>query len=102
MAPKKAPASTLLDPKSNQEVTSQTSHICATTTRVLLPTDIQTSFELGGGKAIFTQDEMKQMRDFGKPCMHLLGFREALFLKSKLNVKPSVFVVPDDEVYDLI
>lgn len=95
---KKRPSYTWLEERSNSEVQIESFYVCETTAKTLLPTDMKHYFELGGERAIFTKDEIDEIRNFGPPGLELLGFRSRSFLKEKWNLKPSVYICADEKV----
>ncbi|KAI8929805.1 SPOC like C-terminal domain-containing protein [Entophlyctis helioformis] len=95
----KKPTPVKLDSRTNREVESQTSLVCSVTGQMLLPADLKYYYELGGTKAVFTKDEVAAIKTFGTPGMLLFGFQDVSDLKPKHNLKPSLFVVPDESQY---
>nr|KAJ3423025.1 X-ray repair cross-complementing protein 6 [Polyrhizophydium stewartii] len=96
---KKAPDSTKVD-IDGREVVTQSGLICSTTRELLGPKDLKYFYELGDARAIFTKDELDQIKTIGSPGLLLLGFKDIGDLKLKHNVRPSVFVVPDESLFE--
>lgn len=53
-------------------------------------------YDFGGEKAVFTQSELVQVKDLGKPGLKIVGFRPASWLKPYHNVTHSSFIFPDE------
>ncbi|KAJ3262281.1 X-ray repair cross-complementing protein 6 [Boothiomyces macroporosus] len=103
---KKKPSHTWLNPVDNQEIEMITSLFCAvtswltqTTAKVLTEDDISYYYEFGGEKPTFTKDEIKAIKSVGPPGITLLGFKPIQAIKDKFNIKPSIFMVPDETRY---
>ncbi|KAI9323999.1 SPOC like C-terminal domain-containing protein [Obelidium mucronatum] len=92
---------TYLVAATNEEAAIQTSYICKTTSQQLALTDMDFYYPYGGEKAIFTKEEVAQIKYFGEPGLRLIGFKPlAVILKKPYyNLKHSVFIVPDESKY---
>ncbi|KAJ3281388.1 X-ray repair cross-complementing protein 6, partial [Borealophlyctis nickersoniae] len=82
--------------KTNAEVRTVSSW---STAQLLLPTDIKLYWTYGGAKAIFTKEEVNEIKYFGDPGLVLLGFKDRHALKFKHNIKHSSFIYPDEGAY---
>ncbi|KAJ3288583.1 X-ray repair cross-complementing protein 6 [Rhizoclosmatium sp. JEL0117] len=92
---------TYLVAATNEEAAVQTSYFCKTSSQQLALADMDSYYPYGGVKAVFTKEEVAQIKYFGEPGMRLIGFkpRAAVLRKLYYNLKHSVFVVPDDASY---
>ncbi|KAJ3061725.1 X-ray repair cross-complementing protein 6, partial [Podochytrium sp. JEL0797] len=82
----------------NEEAAVQTSYVCKTTSQQLAVTDMDSYYLYGGEKVVFTKEELAKIKYFGEPSLRLLGFKDSSTVKNHLNLKHSVFVVPDESV----
>ncbi|KAJ3325142.1 X-ray repair cross-complementing protein 6 [Boothiomyces sp. JEL0866] len=96
---KKKPNHTWLNPVDNTDIETKTSLFCATTAKELSADDICYYYEFGGEKPVFTKEEIKNIKSVGPPGLKLLGFRPIEDIKDKFNIKPSIFMVPDESRY---
>ncbi|KAJ3143092.1 X-ray repair cross-complementing protein 6 [Physocladia obscura] len=85
----------------NEEAAVQTSYVCKTTSEQLGASDMDSYYLFGGGKAVFTKEEIAEIKHFGNPGLRLIGFKplETILRKPYYNMKHSVFVVPDETTY---
>lgn len=91
---KKKPTHTYTDRKSGLPVAPQTSYICNTTGKVLA--EYSFYYEFGGARVKFSKDQVQTMKSGGDPGMVLLGFRSLKDIKSKFNIRSSIFMAPDE------
>lgn len=52
---------------------------------------------LGGEKVILMKEEIQHLKNYGKPCFKLIGFKPRRYLQDFHNIKPSYFIYPDDK-----
>ncbi|KAH9269886.1 hypothetical protein BASA83_008041 [Batrachochytrium salamandrivorans] len=82
-----------------KEVELQYISKCMTTGHFLIPTDLKHYYTFGGEKVVFCNEEMLSIKSFGPPGMTLVGFMNISELKPKHNLRPSVFIFPDETLY---
>jgi len=92
------PSYVKIDSRTNEEVKTVTKLICEDTGQELMPTDIKFSQDFGGEKVTFEKNEVHDMKRFGDPGLHLLGFKSKSFMKSYYYVKPGLFLYPDETI----
>ncbi|KAJ3024094.1 UNVERIFIED_CONTAM: X-ray repair cross-complementing protein 6 [Siphonaria sp. JEL0065] len=92
---------TYLVAATNEEAAIQTSYICKTTSQQLALTDMDAYYPYGGEKAIFSKEEVAQIKCFGEPAVRLIGFKSLSVITKKpyYNLKHAVFIVPDESKY---
>jgi ATP-dependent DNA helicase 2 subunit 1 len=76
---------------------TQTAYVDTRTGRLLAQQDLKSSYEYGGEKVIFSREEVARIKQLQPPGMRLLGFKPRACLKDKDNIRPSLFVYPDEE-----
>ena len=64
---------------------------------VIEKAEIRKAFNFGGEQIMFTQDELKAIRQFGDPVIRIIGFRKATQLPLWANIKHSTFIYPSEE-----
>ena len=57
---------------------------------------VQKAYKLGGEQIPFSQDELKQIRNFGEPILRIIGFKSQKSLRFWDNMRPSYFIYPSD------
>ncbi|EDQ89450.1 uncharacterized protein MONBRDRAFT_32261 [Monosiga brevicollis MX1] len=80
-----------------QPVVTKTAYYCENTTNPLLPTDMKYGAKFGNEMAVFSKEEVTQIKSFGQPGLRLLGFKDQAALKPWHHVKKSCFLYPDDK-----
>lgn len=59
--------------------------------------EIRRAYTFGGEKVTFSDDEAKQLRNFGDPVIRIIGFKPMDRLPLWANVKNSTFLYPSEE-----
>lgn len=67
--------------------------------RSVQKSDVKKAYVFGGQQIIFSQDEIKELRDFGEPIIRIVGFKSADKLPLWANFKSSTFLYPSEEDY---
>ena len=62
-------------------------------------TDIKKAFTFGGEKIVFSEEELKAIRNFGDPIIRIVGFKPMSKLPFWANIKNSTFIYPSEEDY---
>ncbi|KAI8066668.1 SPOC like C-terminal domain-containing protein [Gongronella butleri] len=84
-----------------QEIETVTTYQCADTGEPLLATDIKYSYPFGDTNALFTKEELLQLRQFGTPGITLLGFKPRSALMPHHNINPNgYFIYPNEKLYE--
>ncbi|KAI5287444.1 ATP-dependent DNA helicase II subunit 1 [Ascosphaera aggregata] len=58
--------------------------------------NIQRAYTFGGEQVTFSDEEQKQLRNFGKPVVRVLGFKPLDDLPFWASIKPATFVYPSE------
>lgn len=99
---KRRPYGVQVDSATNKEVETTTAYVCKTTNITLLQTDMKYYYVFGdqkalcSAKAVFSRDEMDEIKHFGEPSLTLLGFKSIINIKDKMQIGPSSFIYPND------
>ncbi|KAI9207193.1 SPOC like C-terminal domain-containing protein [Polychytrium aggregatum] len=88
-----------LSQRDNREVKSATTWICEQTGSVLLPDDIDYFYPVGQRTAVFSKQELSEIRYFGEPKLQLLGFKPQESLMEEHNIHRPYFIFPDESTY---
>ncbi|ORX61941.1 Ku DNA-binding complex, Ku70 subunit [Hesseltinella vesiculosa] len=84
-----------------QEVETVTSYKCADTDQFLADTDVKYFYPFGGKPALFTKDEVLQLRRFDEPHLRILGFKPRSSLQPHHNIAShSYFIYPNEMEYE--
>jgi len=79
-----------------QIVKGSTTILADSTAQVVEKAQLKKAYKFGGEQIVFTDEEMKAMRNFGPPGIRIIGFKPASTAKFHLNVKPAQFIYPDE------
>ncbi|KAI5790122.1 SPOC like C-terminal domain-containing protein [Geopyxis carbonaria] len=80
-----------------QIVEGTTTNMAEFTAKVVEKSEIKKAYKFGGEQVVFTDDEMKAMRNFGDPCIRIIGFKRRDSIHFDHNVKPAQFIYPDEK-----
>ncbi|CEP03112.1 unnamed protein product (mitochondrion) [Plasmodiophora brassicae] len=93
----KMPTPVYLDPETNDLLTSQQQWVAQDTADIIDATDLVSYMLYGGQKVTFTKQDLKTIKTVYPSGMQLLGFKPLEMLLPYHNVKPSLFVRPDEK-----
>lgn len=79
-----------------QIVKGTTTILSESTAQVLEKGQLKKAYKFGGEQIVFTEEEMKEMRNFGPPVIRIIGFKPSSAVKFHLNTKPAQFIYPDE------
>lgn len=82
-----------------QIVKGETSLLAEFTAQVVDKTTVKKAYKFGGENILFTDEEMKELRNFGERGIRILGFRPVSKLPFDHNVRSPIFVYPDETDY---
>jgi ATP-dependent DNA helicase 2 subunit 1 len=82
-----------------QIVSESTTVLAEATAKVVDKAEVKKAYKFGGEQVVFTQEEMKQMRNFGEPGIRIIGFKSSLKIKFDQNVRSAIFIYPDEKDY---
>lgn len=81
---------------SKRRLVCETKWLCKTTGAYLDDYQIRKYFPFGGVNVEFTSDEIKEIKSFGKSGIRLMGFKPKNSVRWEYNIKPTLFVRPDE------
>ncbi|KAJ9653778.1 ATP-dependent DNA helicase II subunit 1 [Neophaeococcomyces mojaviensis] len=67
--------------------------------RTIQKVEVKKAYTFGGEQIVFSQDEMKSLRNFGDPVIRIIGFKPVEYLPMWANFKTSTFIYPFEEDY---
>ncbi|KAL8777600.1 MAG: hypothetical protein Q9213_007786, partial [Squamulea squamosa] len=82
-----------------QIATGVTTKLAADTARTVDKVEIKKAYKFGGEQILFTPEEITSIRNFGDPCIRILGFKPMSMLPFWANLKPATFIYPSEEDY---
>ena len=94
----KKPTSIPLDAKTNTRIKSITKNKCVETDEMIQNEKIGRYIEKGFEKIPFLDMELKQIKNLTCEEFIILGFKPKNSLKTYLNLGPSLFISPDDDI----
>ncbi len=82
-----------------QIATGVTTELSSDTARTVEKVEIKKAYRFGGEQILFTPEEISSLRNFGEPCIRILGFKPISMLPIWANLKPATFIYPSEEDY---
>jgi ATP-dependent DNA helicase 2 subunit 1 len=67
--------------------------------RVVEKSEVKKAYKFGGEYVYFNPEELKSLKDFGDPCLRIIGFKDRSLLPTWASVKKSTFIFPSEEDY---
>lgn len=88
-----------LHARTNQPLQTITRWVCKDSGDTLQDFDIKTYFEYSPmkSKIFFQKSEIAQLKTFGSPSLVLMGFKPLERLKKYYNLKPALFLYPNEQ-----
>ncbi|CCX09631.1 SPOC like C-terminal domain-containing protein [Pyronema domesticum] len=80
-----------------QIVSGTTTLLAESTAQVVEKAQTKRAYKFGGSQIAFTEEEMKEMRNFGTPGIRVIGFKPASAIKFDHPMGPSQFIYPDEK-----
>ncbi|KAK6503124.1 ATP-dependent DNA helicase II subunit 1 [Arthrobotrys musiformis] len=82
-----------------QIVKGTTTRMAEETATEVSPDQIRKAYKFGGETVTFSDEDFKQMRNFGEPVLRILGFKPQSELQLWHNTRSSTFIYPSEEDY---
>lgn len=82
-----------------QIATGVTTELSSDTARTVEKVEIKKAYRFGGEQILFTPEEISSLRNFGEPCIRILGFKPISMLPIWANLKPATFIYPSEQDY---
>ncbi|EXJ79897.1 ATP-dependent DNA helicase 2 subunit 1 [Capronia epimyces CBS 606.96] len=82
-----------------QIVTGYTEQVAFENSKPVQKTEIRKAYTFGGQQITFSDEEVKQLRNFGDPIIRTIGFKPMSRLPLWANIKNSTFIYPSEEDY---
>ncbi|KAL8682613.1 MAG: hypothetical protein Q9186_001386 [Xanthomendoza sp. 1 TL-2023] len=82
-----------------QIATGVTTQLASDTARTIGKVEIKKAYKFGGEQVLFTPEEITSIRNFGDPCIRILGFKPMSMLPIWANLRPATFLYPSEEDY---
>ncbi|KAI4247329.1 MAG: hypothetical protein L6R42_009671, partial [Xanthoria sp. 1 TBL-2021] len=82
-----------------QIATGVTTELASDTARTVEKVEIKKAYRFGGEQILFNPEEISSLRNFGDPCIRILGFKPISMLPLWANLKPATFIYPSEEDY---
>ena len=67
--------------------------------RIVEKSEVKKAYKFGGEYVYFNPEELKDLKNFGEPCLRVIGFKDRTLLPTWASVKKSVFIFPSEEDY---
>ena len=88
-----------LSGEKKQIATGVTTQMAEDTARTVEKVEIKKAYKFGGEQIVFTPEEVLTLRNFGDPCIKIIGFKPMTMLPVWANLRPSTFIYPSEDDY---
>ncbi|KAI1368621.1 hypothetical protein F5Y08DRAFT_325903 [Xylaria arbuscula] len=99
---KQAPARSCyiwLDGEKPQVAVGETARLAEDSARTVENFEVKKAYKFGNEYVYFTDEEQKSIKQFGNPCIRIIGFKDRSLLKFWASVKKSIYIFPSEEGY---
>ncbi|KAI8623879.1 ku70 protein [Xylariaceae sp. FL1651] len=99
---KQAPARSCyiwLEGEKPQVAVGETTRLATDSARTVKNTEVKKAYKFGGEYVYFTEEEQKSIKQFGDPCIRIIGFKDRSQLRFWASIKKSIFIFPSEEGY---
>ncbi|KAI0428404.1 hypothetical protein F5Y09DRAFT_332579 [Xylaria sp. FL1042] len=99
---KQAPARSCyiwLEGERPQVAVGETARLAEDSARVVENCEVKKAYKFGTEYVYFTDEEQKSIKQFGGPCIRIIGFKDRSLLKFWASIKKSTFIFPSEEGY---
>ncbi|KAI0132597.1 ku70 protein [Xylariales sp. AK1849] len=86
-----------LDGEKAQMAGSETTRLADDTTRTVDKGELKKAYKFGGEYVYFSPEEQKNVKDFGDPCIRIIGFKDRSLLRFWMAIRKSIFIFPSEE-----
>jgi ATP-dependent DNA helicase 2 subunit 1 len=77
----------------------ETTKLDAESTRTVQKYEVKKAYKFGGEYVYFNPDELRTLKEFGKACLRVIGFKDRKLLPAWASVKKSTFIFPSEDDY---
>ncbi|KAE9993926.1 hypothetical protein EG327_002550 [Venturia inaequalis] len=85
------------DGEKAQLVHGSTTMLAEDTARTVEKVEIKKAFKFGGDSILFTDEELKKIKNFGDPIMRIIGFKDLKLLPIWATTKHPSFIYPSEQ-----
>ncbi|KAI1312445.1 SPOC like C-terminal domain-containing protein [Xylaria venustula] len=99
---KQAPARSCyiwLEGERPQVVAGETARLAEDSARTVENYEVKKAYKFGTEYVYFTDEEQKSIKQFGGPCIRIVGFKARSLLKFWASIKKSTYIFPSEEGY---
>jgi ATP-dependent DNA helicase 2 subunit 1 len=80
-----------------QLVHGSTTMLAEDTARTVEKVEVKKAFKFGGDSILFTDEELKKIKNFGEPVMRIVGFKDLKLLPIWATTKHPSFIYPSEQ-----
>ncbi|KAI3329421.1 ku70 protein [Xylariaceae sp. AK1471] len=99
---KQAPARSCyiwLEGEKPQVAVGETARLAEDSARTVENYEVKKAYKFGGEYVYFTEEEQKSIKQFGGPCIRIIGFKDRSLLRFWASIKKSIYIFPSEEGY---
>ncbi|KAI2635534.1 SPOC like C-terminal domain-containing protein [Xylaria nigripes] len=88
-----------LEGEKPQVAVGETARLAEDSARTVETFEVKKAYKFGGEYVYFTEEEQKSIKQFGSPCIRIIGFKDRSLLKFWASIHKSSFIFPSEEGY---
>jgi ATP-dependent DNA helicase 2 subunit 1 len=88
-----------LEGEKPQVAVGETARLAEDSARTVENYEVKKAYKFGGEYVYFTEDEQKSIKQFGGPCIRIIGFKDRSLLRFWASIKKSIYIFPSEEGY---
>ncbi|KAI1435274.1 SPOC like C-terminal domain-containing protein [Xylaria sp. CBS 124048] len=88
-----------LEGEKPQVVVGETTRLAEDSARTVEKAEVKKAYKFGGEYVYFTEEEQKSFKQFGSPCIRIIGFKDRSLLRFWDSIRKSTFIFPSEEGY---
>ncbi|KAI1279162.1 hypothetical protein F5Y07DRAFT_387690 [Xylaria sp. FL0933] len=99
---KQAPARSCyiwLEGEKPQVAIGETARLAEDSARTVESYEVKKAYKFGSEYVYFSDEEQKSIKQFGGPCIRIIGFKDRSLLKFWASIKKSIYIFPSEEGY---
>ncbi|KAI0974510.1 hypothetical protein F4678DRAFT_470506 [Xylaria arbuscula] len=82
-----------------QVAVGETARLTEDSARTVENYEVKKAYKFGSEYVYFTDEEQKSIKQFGGPCIRIVGFKDRSLLKFWASIKKSTYIFPSEEGY---
>ncbi|KAI0514863.1 SPOC like C-terminal domain-containing protein [Xylaria bambusicola] len=82
-----------------QVAVGETARLAADSARTVEKFEVKKAYKFGNEYVYFMDEEQKSIKQFGNPCIRIIGFKDRSLLRFWASIKKSTYIFPSEDGY---